>query len=536
MPDASSEPFELPTLPGIKRDGTPLDGKFWTDGVWSRFQRGRARKIGGYKVISQYLSAISRGLAAYATGGSQYFYSGNSGGLDQVVIDPAGNVNLPTQRTPSAAGANGFVTSANNSWMFDSIYDSVSGLPQLIAHSPQNLFDPTNNVLCPIWAGPLYASTALVPITGSNIPVNAGGTSGFSGGVLALPPYLTAFGDNGLWACSIPQQPLVFTGLGSVLTAITDQKILRGLQLRGGGGAAPSALYWSLDSLILAQFNGGTTIFAFSVLSDQISVLSAKSIIEYDGTFYWAAQDRFMMFNGVVQELPNDMNINWFFDNLNPQNFGKVFAFKVPRYGEIWWCYPRGSNTECSHAVIYNVKMKTWYDTPLPLGFRTAACYNPNHLFGPCLSDAGLPPFLQTFLGAQSSNLWQHEYGKDQLYNGVVNAIDASITSSRFGVGDTPGLNERLTIDRIEPDMVSVGNVTITPFAQETAMGPVNIDPHAPYNVAPAPNVTSLTQGITPGFSGRLITLKFETNTQAGDYQLGKVLIHTNKMGERLTQ
>lgn len=48
---------------------------------------------------------------------------------------------------------------------------------------------------------------------------------------------------------------------------------------------------------------------------------------------------------------------------------------KVPRYGEIWWCFPKGTSLEPNHAVIYNVRENTWYDTPLPNGGRGAGIF-----------------------------------------------------------------------------------------------------------------------------------------------------------------
>jgi hypothetical protein len=77
------------------------------------------------------------------------------------------------------------------------------------------------------------------------------------------------------------------------------------------------------------------------------------------------------LYNGVVREVPNNLNLNWFFDNLNYDQRQKVFAIKVPRFGEIWWCFPFGDATECTHAVIYNVREGTWYDTELPNSGRT---------------------------------------------------------------------------------------------------------------------------------------------------------------------
>jgi glycosyltransferase involved in cell wall biosynthesis len=84
--------------------------------------------------------------------------------------------------------------------------------------------------------------------------------------------------------------------------------------------------------------------------------MSSQCVIEYDGIFYWCAVDRFLMYNGVVQEIPNTANQNYFFDNLNYAQRQKVWCTKVPRWGEIWWFYPRGDATECTDAIIYNAE------------------------------------------------------------------------------------------------------------------------------------------------------------------------------------
>ena len=90
--------------------------------------------------------------------------------------------------------------------------------------------------------------------------------------------------------------------------------------------------------------------------------MSSNSVVEMDGVYYWMGVDRFYLYNGSVQVLPNDKNINWLFDNLNLNQRQKVWATKVPRYNEIWFFYPRGDATECTDAIIYNVKDKLWYD------------------------------------------------------------------------------------------------------------------------------------------------------------------------------
>ena len=58
----TSKVFALDTQPGIQRDGTIFDKAFYVDGQWVRFQRGRPRKIGGFREISCDVSGISRGI------------------------------------------------------------------------------------------------------------------------------------------------------------------------------------------------------------------------------------------------------------------------------------------------------------------------------------------------------------------------------------------------------------------------------------------------------------------------------------------
>ena len=155
-------------------------------------------------------------------------------------------------------------------------------------------------------------------------------------------------------------------------------KIVQGLPVRGGSNA-PSGLFWSLDSLIRVSYIGGTgtpaQYWRYDIISSQSSILSSQSAIEYDGVYYWCGVDRFLLYNGVVKEIPNAMNQNYFFDNLNYDQRQKVWATKVPRFGEIWWFYPRGDATECTDAIIYNVRENTWYDAGEARGAQRSAGY-----------------------------------------------------------------------------------------------------------------------------------------------------------------
>ena len=199
-----------------------------------------------------------------------------------------------------------------------------------------------------------------------------------SGGVVTLHPYVFVYGNSGLIRnCSAGNvQDWVSADANEV--SVATGKVVQGLPVRGGSNA-PSGLFWSLDSLIRVSYIGGAgtppQYWRYDLISSQSSIMSSQSVIEYDGIYYWCGVDRFLLYNGVVKEIPNTFNQNYFFDNLNYAQREKIWVSKVPRFGEIWWFYPRGNATECTDAIIYNVRENIWYDAGEALGSQRSAGY-----------------------------------------------------------------------------------------------------------------------------------------------------------------
>jgi len=357
---------QIKSLPGIKRDGTRFEGDQYVDGQWVRFQRGLPRKIGGYRSINKFLQGLPRTLLEYTQDLLTYVHAGSANKVERFYIDGTYNTSVITDRTPSS----GFTANDGNLWQFAVSYDTTNG-NQIVAQVAPNL-----NCICnadggEIFVGDLLGTSALTEVPALSKPSNFSCT----GGVVTLPPYTFAFGNDGYVAWSVPNDPADYVSSGAGNAYITGQKIVRAMPLRGGPGNSPSGLFWSADSLIRGSYVGGTQVFQFDTISTQSSILSAQSVIEYDGIFYWVGTDRFLSFNGVVREVENNLNLNFFFDNLNYAQRQKVFAYKVPRFGEIWWCFPFGDSEEPNHAVIYNVRENTWYDTALPNDGRGAGIF-----------------------------------------------------------------------------------------------------------------------------------------------------------------
>jgi hypothetical protein len=653
----TSKVFALDTLPGIQRDGTVFDRNYYTDGRWVRFQRGRPRKIGGYREIVNNLAGPSRGIYVNPQNNFNNVYSGYNNGLQLVPIDNNGVGAGVTDITLS-----GFTPNVNNMWQFDTYTDTNgSGNQILLAHPGQNLADINNSVNTPV-LGNVIGTTTASPIgvftiaatlnstttvtvasttqigagqsvSGTNIPsgttvtvvnnattftISAAATGSgsvtltinnnvdVSGGVVVLHPYVFVYGNAGLlkncsagnindWVSADANEVNVATG-----------KIIQGLPVRGGT-TAPSGLFWSTDSLIRVSYTpttvntGGaasTIYWRYDLISSQSSILSSQCVIEYDGIYYWVGVDRFLMYNGVVKEIPNAFNQNYFFDNLNYAQREKVYVTKVPRFGEVWWFFPSGDSTECNDAIVYNIRENCWYDAGQALGSRRSAGYfsqifhypinaawetnatggidiytidddgtsytdgtynfvditggtgsgatadvtvtggvvtsfaissrgtgyTAADVLGIDLPTSGTPFQFTVDYTMNFVSLYQHEFGTDAIQGIVALAIESYFETNDLGwVSGGPsqpspvGENRWLHIERLEPDFIQSGTmqvyVTGRPFAQSADQT------SAAYEFTPTTNKIDMRE------QRRELRLKFVSNEQGGNYQLGKVII-----------
>lgn len=524
---------QIRSQPGIKRDGTKFEGDNYVDGQWVRFQRGLPRKIGGYRSISKYLREVSRAMHEFTQNSLTYVHSGSANLLERFYIDNNFNTSIITNRTPSTIAVD-----PRNMWQFDAIAAPGLGGLQLVAQVAPNLECICNADGGQLFFGDLFGTAPLQPIT--NLPAGYSAT----GGVAVFHPYTFIFGNDGYVAFSVAGDPTDYTSLGSGAANIASQKIVRGVALRGGPGNSPSGLFWSADALVRASFVGGAPVFQFDTISTQTSILGANTVIEYDGIFYWVGTDRFLMFNGVVREVPNNLNLNYFFDGLNQSQRQKVFAMKVPRYGEIWWCYPRGEAVEPSHAVIYNVRENTWYDCELPNGGRSAAV-SPTVFPKPIMS--GVVPSVapdQTRVteasdtritetddnvrvtedsGVDQYRLWVHEVGVDDIDGLNIQPVMSYFETADMSLPVTSQENKALQVLMIEPDFVQSGDMTMQVTGRANARAPeVSTEPHTIYETPPTPQ----DQVVYFKTQRRELRFRFESNAIGGDYQTGLILAH----------
>jgi hypothetical protein len=551
--------------PGIQRDGTVLDSDQYTDGQWVRFQRGRPRKMGGFFRLSDKLKGPINNTTVFSEDGIHYITTFSPSGIEGVGVDDNGLGGAISNRTPS-----GYSEISGARWSVDSMYDAAAGSEKSILLATPTI--PNSSVEQSIYWADASDLSQFQLIT----DVNASA----AGGLFCAPPYAIYYGKDGRVTWSNQNEPKNCTTGDAGTNRVTGSKIVQGFSMRTGGGLG--GILWSLDSVIRMDYIGGQAIFRFQKISQSASILTQNTVVEYDGTYYWVGNDRFLVTDGSrVEELPNVNNLNWFFDNLNVANKHKVWGMKIPRFGEIWWFFPFGDHTECSHAVIYNVREKTWYDVELPRssGFHAQTLPFPlmcgsvqdnqylvilsgitgsfeiqdlmlggtSNGLGEILSKVGSNYYVRMTTGTLISgetvsnlsasgsavtssvtptfSLYGHERGRDKIVGEEVLAIDSFYTTMDFGMptgGLNPqaldGTNRWTRITRIEPDLVQSGGMSVEVLSREYATSTEEIVESAIFQ----PD----TQRIDMRNQSRHVKLRFRSNTLGGHYEAGRTLLH----------
>lgn len=492
----------LQSAPGIQRDGTPFSGKNYIDGQWVRFYMSLPRKIGGYKLIDGGNGVIIRTIYNVPKPNSVDSYLGRADSVNYIHFDFNGVGLSEVGRTPAALPVN-----PNNMWNFDLFANTDDPLhPLIVGHVAPNANDVSNTIEGPVYYGQTTDNAPLTIIPG----VVA------SGGILFAPPRLVVYGNNGFirW-CSegdITDWPTDLT------QHIANTKIIKMLNFRG------AIITWSLDSLLSLTYLSDANGWAVSVIEDNTTVISPNSIVSYEQQFFWIGIDQFYFFNGIVRKLTNTMSTDWFFGNVNLAQRSKIWGMAVPRFKEIWWFYPRGTATECTHVIIYNVELQTWYDSALARAAGSSSGIFPL----PMMTDAQANRLITRTGFIDAYPIWMHEYGYDKVTDTETSAIDSYFETHIIDLFEGNNMNRLIRSRRIEPDFKinEGGHMSVTVnnrmFPSDTIENG-NIIQSGPYtfdaNTRKVDDINS---------QGRLVSFLFESNELEGSYQMGKTLLNYN--------
>lgn len=464
---------------GIKRDGTPFQGDYCTSGQWVRWYQGYLRTIGGMLGVNP---NFEPNLANTSVVVPYLFCEPNDRDNDKKlqfytihwaasVLDRVRcitvRVNTMTLVSNDPIGVLGLDLQDQH---------SVEILPIITREGKRILFCFTENMINLFnvvdakfyQVNPIYPNQALQPVT---FTTDAGGLpeGSTAGGMYYFNPYLILFGTNGQVLFSSSSNPYDFSKLtnpdeGASLIEIGTDKVIAARAIRGGN-YSPTLLFWTLSTVVQVNNIAVNTLASkldlkVVPISLTCSILSSNCIAEYNGFFYWWGTDNFYIYNGIVDTIDNQINLNFALNKLDLARREQVFAVEMRRYKEVWWFAPDKQyndikNIGCTYVIIYNIMESSWYDIEL---HRNAGLFVTSegeiYTIGKSIDRNDLRDYV-----------FRHEIARDEIIDlGLVsqktNKIQANWTSpivsfASFGPDKSvEGINRQTMLERIEPDTV----------------------------------------------------------------------------------
>jgi hypothetical protein len=282
-------------------------------------------------------------------------------------------------------------------------------------------------------------------------------------------------------------------------------------------------LIWTDAAVYSLQYLGPPYVWGNQLLSDNISIASMNAASYASGVAYWMGQDKFYKYDGRVQTLRCDLR-QYIYSDINRAQFDQVFSGTNEGFNEVWWFYCSQDSTTIDKYVIYNYAEDLWY-------------------YGSMARTAWLDTALRNYpiAATYSNNLVYHEYGVDDNATGTPAAIESSITSAQYDIGD--GHNFAF-VYRMIPDLTFRGSTQgttpqVTMYLQGLNNSGSGVTQSGDAGVVydgPAPsviNVDQYTGQIYIRIRGRQMQMKLTSNTLGTQWQLGAPRIDIRPDGRR---
>jgi hypothetical protein len=303
--------------------------------------------------------------------------------------------------------------------------------------------------------------------------------------------------------------------------AITNQagsfRLSRGSEIIGAIQTRQEIIVWTDAAVYSMQYLGPPFVWGFTLLADNISIVSPNAIATAAGVVYWMGVDKFYMYAGRVETLPCSVR-TYVFNDINRDQEAQFFAGTNEGFSEVWWFYCSKNSTVADRYVIFNYLDRVWYYGTLN---RTAWLDSPLRQFPMAATAGNIVVF--------------HEAAIDNGETNPPSPINAYIQSSDFDIND--GHNYGF-VWRMLPDITfdgsdTAGETSNRPFVTFTVRPKQN--PGSGYGVSTNPSVTSaqsyagqtsynvqeFTEIIYSRVRGRQMAFKVESNSLGTQWQLG---------------
>jgi len=316
------------------------------------------------------------------------------------------------------------------------------------------------------------------------------------------------------------------------------QRLADGSKIVGAIRGRDAIYVWTDTALFIMRFVGPPFTFSFQQVGTNCGLIGKNAAVEVDGTAYWMSDNGFFRYTGKLESL-SCLVEDHVYDDINTIPKQHVNVGLNNLFGEIMWFYPSSGSGTVNRMVAYNYLDSTPQRPVWTTGTLARTAWQDSAVFGkPHATEynaSGTTPTTSKdhVIGCTDgvSTYFEHETGLNQIKEGAITAITASIESGDFDIGQQglAGDGEfMMKIRRVIPDFLAqTGDARITlnlkDFPNDTA---------ASSSLGPF-TVTSGTQKIDTRARARSISLKIDNTSTSQFWKLGTFRIDYQPDGRR---
>jgi hypothetical protein len=316
------------------------------------------------------------------------------------------------------------------------------------------------------------------------------------------------------------------------------QRLSDGSKIVGAIRGRDAIYVWTDTALFIMRFVGPPFTFSFQQVGTNCGLIGKNAAVEVDGTAYWMSENGFFRYTGKLESLPCLVE-DHVYDDINTIPKQHINVGLNNLFGEVMWFYPNSGSGTVNRMVAYNYLDSSSERPVWTVGTLARTAWQDSAVFGKPHAteyDAdGTTAATDTnhVIGCTDgvSTYFEHETGLNQVKEGAITAITASIESGDFDIGQQglAGDGEfMMKIRRVIPDFLSqTGDARITLNLRDFPN-----DTQASSTLGPF-TLTSGTQKIDTRARARSISLKIDNTGTSQFWKLGTFRIDYQPDGRR---
>jgi len=139
-----------------------------------------------------------------------------------------------------------------------------------------------------------------------------------------------------------------------------EQRLAHGSLLVCAEITRQEILIWSDTALYSMQYLGPPYVWGFTVLMDNISIISPQAATTVNNVTFWMGVDKFFSYAGRVETIPCTVR-QYVFGDLNKDQAFQIVSGSNEGFSEVWWLYPSADSQSNNRYVIFNYLENIWY-------------------------------------------------------------------------------------------------------------------------------------------------------------------------------